>query len=111
MPTGGEEGLQLPDAMVSAVQVGDAHPIGFLPEQINYVDCLAGIVGIEHRPQPTLLIQGFAFESEFHPLSAWLDLQVRDTWIKSKALCERNTLSELLRVQQFLCLSLHARKR
>jgi hypothetical protein len=98
VPASAEKGLQLPDAMVGAVQVCEAHPIGFLPEQVDYVDCLGGIVRVEHRSQPTLPIQCFAFEAEFHPVSAWLDLQVGDMRIISKTLHERYALGELLRI-------------
>jgi len=86
--------------MVNAVQIRHADLIRFFPKQIYYVDCLARIVDVKHRSQPTLLIQCFAFNAQFHPFSAWLDLQVRNVWIKPKALCERNALSALLGIKQ-----------
>ncbi|HEV2207733.1 MAG TPA: hypothetical protein VG167_03110 [Verrucomicrobiae bacterium] len=97
MSAGVQKSSQLPDTMINAVQVRHAHPVGLFPEQIDYIDCLAGIVCVENRPQPALLIHRLAFYTEFHPLSAGLDFQFRDTWIKSEALSERYALGELLR--------------
>ena len=99
------------DAVVDAMQVSKTHFIAFLPEQINDVDGLAPIINEEHGAQPALLIERFAFETQFHGFTTWFDAKVGDCWIIAKLLCDGYGLRELLRSKKFFRLPLNTRKR
>ena len=96
--------------MIDAVQVGHTHFVGLLPEKIDDIDSLALLIDKEHRSQPSLLIDRFAFDAQFHSFTAGFDAEVRNRWIVAQFLRDAYAFGELRRCEKLLRLPLDARE-
>lgn len=79
--------------MIAAVHIGRHDLVGFLPEQIDDVDSPAFLMHPEDRTQPTLAVDGPAFESQFQPISTRLDAEIGNVRVKAQPLGQGHSLA------------------
>src|SRR5438093_8463106 len=93
------------------MEVGHTYLVHLFPKEINDVDRAAFFMHPENRAKPALAVDRLVLQAQLHSISARLNAEVWNLRVKSQPPRQSDSLPELVGSQQFLRLSLHARKR